>query len=363
LGRSISWWFYKQALSKLEDPVGACDAVLSTWLYPDGVAATRLAFSLNIPSWIMVLGSDAFHLDNAARRRTILDACAKAEGLICVSQNLADRLIDVGVAEEKVHVVPNGVDGELFRNRSRKQALEELAEVDGGERLRESKVCATNLRQGYGGQAGASACGGESQKSKVCLFVGNLVRVKGPDVLLRAWQLLRQRTDDRGPRDKHGAGRRTEDAVPRHSDTPILVVIGEGRMRRKLQKQARRLGIADSVMFLGGRPHDEIALWMNVADCLCLTSRSEGMPNVVVEALASGLPVVATDVGACNDLLKDEPYAQVVPAGDVEAFASAASKVLAIDADRECMAQRHMDTFSWDKQARRILELMSQEQP
>ncbi len=74
-------------------------------------------------------------------------------------------------------------------------------------------------------------------------------------------------------------------------------------MRRELEKQADELGIRESVHFPGNRPHEEVALWMNAADCLCLPSRSEGMPNVVLEAVASGLPVVATEVGAVREVL------------------------------------------------------------
>ena len=97
---------------------------------------------------------------------------------------------------------------------------------------------------------------------------------------------------------------------------------------------------------------------MNAADCLCLSSRSEGMPNVVLEALASGTPVVATDVGACRDLLGAEPAARLVPPESPAALAQGLEALLAAPVDRPAMARRNASRFSWDRQARTILSLM-----
>ena len=104
----------------------------------------------------------------------------------------------------------------------------------------------------------------------VVLCVGNQVPVKGVDVLIDAWEQVRSRCP--GAR---------------------LCLVGDGPLRGRLERTCRARGYGSSVVFVGGRPHDEVPLWMNAADCLCLPSRSEGMPNVVLEALASGLPAVA----------------------------------------------------------------------
>jgi glycosyltransferase involved in cell wall biosynthesis len=132
-------------------------------------------------------------------------------------------------------------------------------------------------------------------------------------------------------------------------------------MRGDLARQARRLGIADRVLFLGNRPHEEVALWMNAADCLCLTSRSEGMPNVALEAVASGLPVVATDVGGVAELVGGGPEGLVVRAGgrDVAGRVAAALwDALRAPADRERMASRGARSHSWETQAERLIGLM-----
>jgi glycosyltransferase involved in cell wall biosynthesis len=130
-------------------------------------------------------------------------------------------------------------------------------------------------------------------------------------------------------------------------------------MRFELERMSRRLGVGGLVHFLGVRPHEEVARWMNVADVLCLTSRNEGMPNVVLEALVSGLPVVATEAGGCRDLLAHESAAVVCPVGDVDELASGIQALLGANADRAALAERHGNRYSWQRQAGVILELLS----
>jgi glycosyltransferase involved in cell wall biosynthesis len=138
---------------------------------------------------------------------------------------------------------------------------------------------------------------------------------------------------------------------------PRLLVIGAGPLRGHMERMARAAGISDSVRFLGMIPHKEIARWMNAAHCLCLPSRSEGMPNVVLEALASGLPVVATDVGEAPFLVKDGENGFVVSGeDDVPARLAAALKdALNRDWNRREIATR-ANVCSWDETAAVILK-------
>ncbi|MDA1043889.1 MAG: glycosyltransferase, partial [Verrucomicrobia bacterium] len=105
------------------------------------------------------------------------------------------------------------------------------------------------------------------------------------------------------------------------------------------------------------RPHGEMSNWMSLAACLCLSSRTEGMPNVVLEALATGVPVVATDVGACGDMLSQEPAGQVVASEDVHGLATALISTVTADIDRKSVAARH-GGYSWRDQAEQILNLI-----
>jgi glycosyltransferase involved in cell wall biosynthesis len=138
-----------------------------------------------------------------------------------------------------------------------------------------------------------------------------------------------------------------------------LVVVGDGPERRALERKAQADGVRGTVIFLGSRAHDEVALWMNAADCLCLPSRSEGLPNVVIEALASGLPVVASDVGACGELLAGEECARVVAPGDPAALAGALEGILRRRCDRPALAARHAGRWSWRRNAEQLLALMA----
>lgn len=130
-------------------------------------------------------------------------------------------------------------------------------------------------------------------------------------------------------------------------------------MRRKLVEQARDLGISNQVHFLGSRPPDEVALWICAAHCLCLPSRSEGMPNVVLEALASGLPVVGTNVGDVSALVRDGVNGFLVPAdADTETMASALVKAL----DHKWNAVKVRGSVSiptWQESAEQMLRLMA----
>jgi glycosyltransferase involved in cell wall biosynthesis len=142
----------------------------------------------------------------------------------------------------------------------------------------------------------------------LALAVGQLERIKGHHVLLRAWPTVRR-------------------AVPDAS----LVLVGDGRRRLDLERQARRLGVADSVRFLGfccpATPH------LAACDVLVQPSLTEGMPNVVLEAMALGRPVVATRVGGSIELIEEGETGLLVPPVDADALAGALASLL-VDPDR-----------------------------
>jgi len=308
VGRSLSGWTYERGLRRAEERFRECDVVLATWLYPDAVAAARMARQCGKPVWIKVHGSDRFHLRHRLRRRAILEAVTYARGVITNGEFLAEALAVEGIDRKKLHVVRHGIDHERFRYRSREEAWARL------ERSDFARV----------------------KTSRIILFVGNLAPVKGPEVALRAF------------------------ATSRQTSNIQMVVIGEGAMSRRLEKQAAALGIGDAVCFLGSRPHDEVALWMNAADCLCLTSRSEGMANVVLEALASGLPVVATDAGDVPRYVKDGENGFVVgwKGGDMASrIAAALAETLTRRWDRETMASA-VALPTWDECAEKVYALL-----
>jgi len=308
-GRNTSHRSYRSAAAALAEAAKGCDAIYASWLYPDGVLAAHVARELGVACWLMVLGSDTYHLDVVSRRRAIRAACRDARGIVCVARHLAERLVRNGIEAGKVHVVSNGVDTERFRFRSRGEA------------------------QGSIRTAGET-WGAETRRA---LFVGNLVPEKGADLLIAGWARFVKRVQSPG----------------RYR----LYIIGDGPMRGELQTQAEVSGVAHSVRFVGSRPHAEIPFWLNACDCLCLVSRTEGMPNVILEALASGTPVVAAPVGACAEMLSGEPCARLVDAYDPHELGSALYDVLHSPQDHAAMAARHRGR-TWGAVAEEVLGLM-----
>jgi glycosyltransferase involved in cell wall biosynthesis len=126
--------------------------------------------------------------------------------------------------------------------------------------------------------------------------VGRLTTVKGQDVLLQAVSELRQSGED-----------------------VFLILLGEGERRGELEERARRLKLSGNIRFLGWRP--DVALVMASFDIFCLPSLNEGMGKVLVEAMAMGLPVVASDVGGIKDLVHHGENGLLVPPGDAAALA------------------------------------------
>jgi glycosyltransferase involved in cell wall biosynthesis len=180
-----------------------------------------------------------------------------------------------------------------------------------------------------------AATGRDVAGVRTVLFVGNLVAVKGADRLLSAFARLRTQAR--------------------------LVIIGDGPCRRRLVALARDLGVAATVRFLGCQSQPEVAEWMRRSDCLCLPSRSEGMPNVVVEALACGTPVVATDVGEVPFLVQDGVNGFVLRASLTEGdrrveeevaagLAAALDQVLERDWDRQAISSR-LQGYTWERAA------------
>ena len=311
VGRNVSWWFYERALARWKRHFVEADAILATWLYPDCVAAARLARAHGKPIWLKVHGSDRFHLEHPVRGRRTQEACAIAKGIFPNCKFLADFLVGRGILAEKIHVVRHGIDADRFHVRTRAEA--------------------------------SSALGREVADERIILFVGHLKPVKGPDIALKAFaEMLKQ-------------GRC-------HAR---LAFIGEGAMRGELEALARDLGIGDRVVFMGGRSHDDVALWMSAADCFLLASRSEGMPNVVLEALASGTPVVSTDVGDVAAVVKGESNGVVVSSEapeTVPALARAMRDVLSRKWDARAI-QASVETFDWPRSAQRMLDIMMETAP
>ena len=238
------------------------------YLWPDGVAAGELAAELDVPFTLTARGSDVNVLAQDPRIAARISAVAgRAHACMAVSDALAERFAEAA-----------SLPRERVRTVRNGVDLERFAPGD---------------RQQARAQLGLPSDGA------IALGVGRLVPGKGFDVAARAVRRLPDCT---------------------------LALVGDG---------AERTRIADAgdgrVVFLGSQPPERVALAYRAADVLVLPSEREGWPNVVTEALASGLPVVATRVGGIPQILGDDPpqhLGALVEPRDVDALAAALRVVL-----------------------------------
>jgi glycosyltransferase involved in cell wall biosynthesis len=342
----------------------APDHVIVSYAYPDGVAMGPLCRDLGVPYSIRIHGSD-FRLRafQPGFRDLVLETLRETPLVLAHGKALKADMAAEGIDESTIVSFINGVDSALFKFRTKQDALHELEARD----ALPSQFQISNF---------------EFHERKLALFVGNLVPVKGPDILLSAFAELVNRYSlmvNGGNPERKSDGNSTDHRIDESTNQSLLLLLGDGPFRKQLQRQARNLGMAEHVRFLGQRSHDEIALWMNAADCLCLPSRSEGVPNVVLEALTSGLPVVAAGVGEVPRLLADENGGRVIPgeersefppsprlrrASSVQSsgnerrarrFAGAIRELTGGSIDRPALAERHRNRYSWDTAATTII--------
>ena len=275
----------------------AIEVIDAHFFFPDGVAALMVGRELGIPVCISARGSDiAQMLDFAVSRRWIQWAAARADGLITVAAALRDRLVECGVATERIHVLRNGVDLERFRPLNREQAREAL---------------------GFSGTA--------------LLSVGNLIELKGHHLIIEA---LRE--------------------LPGHS----LTIIGDGPERAQLESLALRLGVAERVRFVGLVSQAELPRWYVAADALVLASSREGWANVLLEAMACGTPVVATRVGGTPEVVAAPDAGLLVDERSARSIAAGVRTLLAAPPARSA-TRGYAERFSWHETSRGQFELFS----
>jgi glycosyltransferase involved in cell wall biosynthesis len=143
---------------------------------------------------------------------------------------------------------------------------------------------------------------------------------------------------------------------PELSARTRLLIAGEGPERSWLVPRSADAYLGGSVKLLGHVGREKVALLMNAADVLALPSRNEGCPNVVLEALCCGTPVVAARVGAAPDLL-DESCGIIVPPDDAPAFSAALEQALAKTWDRAAL-RRRVEGMSWEANAAALYEML-----
>lgn len=253
---------------------------------------------LHLPVVVGSIGSDMNAIPDPVSRWLTRKTLSGASRVIAKSEQLRLRIVAMGIAPEKTHVVPNGCDGSLFFIRDRDCARRELR---------------------------------VPLEAEVIVFVGRLHRGKGVFELLEAVAMLsRKRRNVR------------------------LIYVGDGPELAEIRQRAFAANISHLVTFPGACSPAEVAQWLAAANLLALPSYAEGCPNAMIEALSCGRPVVATGVGAVPELL-DRSCGLMIPVGRVDALIDALDVVLNSKWDEQSIAKRFRR--SWRQVAREVLAI------
>ena len=273
------------------------DLIDAHYYYPDAVAAAIIARRLGKPFVVTARGTDLNLIpEHAEPRRRILETAAQASASIGVCKALMDRLADLGADPSKLHVLRNGVDLERFRPEP---------------------------------QADARARLGLPASGTVLLAVGHLIERKGQHIAIEALAQLPQ---------------------------TLLCLVGRGPEEANLKALAQRLGVQDRVRFVGPVDNAELRWWYSAADASLLCSSREGWANVLLESMACGTPVVATDIWGTPEVVA-APEAGVLMGERTAASAVDAVQRLLAAAPSWQAVRAYAERFSWDATTSGQIEL------
>lgn len=277
---------------------GGFDVIDAHYAYPDGVAAALLGQWIGKPVVITARGSDLNLIARfALPRRMLRWAARRAFACVGVSAHLAGQWKALGARE--VHVLRNGVDCTTFRPIEPALARERL---------------------GLG-------------KGPVIVSVGNLVPLKRHAWIIDAVAALQER----------------------HPGL-TLAIVGRGPLDGDLAERARRAGVGEQVRLAGAVAQDELHAWYSAADVSVLASEREGWPNVLLESMACGTPVVAASVGGVPEIVESGTLGLMFEPTDPAALADALSRALHRPWDRAAV-RAHALAMNWDETSRLQEEL------
>jgi glycosyltransferase involved in cell wall biosynthesis len=253
------------------------DVIHAHWLVPQGVVGALLSKVTGVPVVVTAHGADVYGANGGIKNKLKRWALRRTKRVTAVSQDLANAIDRLMGEDTAVEVISMGVDTDRF-----KPATE------------------------------ASALRPQLGDGPIILFVGRLAEKKGVRYLLDAMPAILTEAPD-----------------------ATLVIVGDGPLRPELEEQARTLQITNSVRFEGAKRPDELPAYYTAADVFAGPSiiaeggDTESFGLVFAEAMASGCPVVASNVGGISDLVKDNDTGLLVHQKDPQALALAICRVLA----------------------------------
>lgn len=299
------WRPYYHALRSTLDRIApAADVYQVDWVYPDAAATIRYARRTCARVFLTIHGYNAVGLFHSPDQSGLYrDALLAADGIIAVSRDLKSRIVErFGIEEGKITVIHNGIDVTKFSPGSRDYARR---------------------------------CLGIPVNRPVIITVARLSEEKALATMIKAMTSIEDRDVQ-------------------------LYILGEGPLRSHLANLIGREELENRVFLMGGIPHEELNAWFNAADLFCLSSLHEGCPVVVHEALACGIPVVSTTVGAVPDIVTSSDYGLLCVPNDPAQLARQLTAALSRSWDRDAIAA-YGRKFTWDKVARETIQFYQQE--
>jgi teichuronic acid biosynthesis glycosyltransferase TuaC len=265
------------------------DLVFSYCLYPDGYAGLTVARALSVPFAAMGVGSDVHSIQDSFSLKHTKTLLREADLLLAISGDLRERMISMGAPAARTRTVISGSDPDVFRVRDRQAARTQL---------------------------------GIDPSAEAVVFIGRMDLKKGLRELVDAAASLQ----------------------PKRPNLHVYLV-GDGSDAPLVESAIAAQNAGGFVHMIPGCDFDQVAVWMAVADLVTLPSYMEGCPNVILEALACGRPVVATNVGGIPEIMSDA-CGRLVPPRDSRALAQALDSVLDSQWDADSIAAHWSRSWS-----------------
>jgi glycosyltransferase involved in cell wall biosynthesis len=260
-------FLYRKSIERYSKNLQTPDIVHCHHVYPDGYGFINLCKKWNVPLVVDIHRSNLFteYLNNKNLASKVLETFEFASKIICISQEIKNFAIDHGIDEKKLRYNPLGIDINKFRPRESELIKERLL-ING---------------------------------KKVILFVGQLIKRKGIENLIKAISLL-----------PHEIKKELK-----------VIIIGDGEDKTNLENLCKKLDLNGLFEFKGTIPRDEISLYYSISDIFVLTSFSEGRPVVIYEAMASECAIIGSNIGGIAEQVKNDFNGFLVDPKNVEIIA------------------------------------------
>lgn len=277
--------------------------LLHAYWSPAGLVSVIAGLIKSKPVVITLWGSDFIFLKTPVLSHLLRIILDKADTIICENQHFKNQLVQLDFHNKSIHVIPNGIDFELFKPREEKSARSQL---------------------------------GLPEDGIIILSIGSLTKNKGHHYLIQAFSQLAQER-----KDIH------------------LRIVGGGEEYQSLINQIERLELAEKVTLAGHADHEAISKWLNAADIFVLPSMREGTPNTLLEAMASGLPVIASATGGISDVIDEGSCGMLISPASVEELKNKLRQLISSDNLRDRLGKNarlkiEADYGSWQTQAGKL---------